>query len=314
MNKRSGLIVTAVGIAAVLLAVLLPRVLAARPPEITALQAASERVFPSESTEIVCDATHPDGVEPDYKWQYTGGSLEGEGAIVVWTAPATEGFFYIEVTVSDQRGNTDTKQIMIISKANVPPTILGLTADAGWTLPGGSLRITCEVEDPDGDELSYLWTATGGGIIDTGTAVTWTAPADVGEHDITVVVDDGHGGSDTRSLHVSVVTGQPPVVESLTVEAEHKYLRETASTYEVGEGRDFRIHCVAAHPDDLEFAYEWKWEGGEIVEVSEDGATITWTAPYTRGELTITVTVTDIHGNMISRSVQLEVVSCSRFG
>ena len=50
------------------------------------------------------------------------------------------------------------------------------------------------------------------------------------------------------------------------------------------------------------------------MEVSEDGAMITWTAPYTRGALTITVTVTDTHSNAVSQSVELEVVSCSSFG
>jgi len=41
---------------------------------------------------------------------------------------------------------------------------------------------------------------------------------------------------------------------------------------------------------------------------------LTWLAPYTRGELMITVTVTDIHDNTVSKSVALEVVSCSSFG
>jgi hypothetical protein len=108
--------------------------------------------------------------------------------------------------------------------------------------------------------------------------------------------------------------GQPPIVEALLVEAEHKYLKETASGYMVGEGREFRIQCTASHPDDLELSYNWECEGGEVSEISEDGSTIIWTAPYTRVELTVTVTVSDIYGNMVSQPVALEVVSCSRFG
>ncbi|MFU8796358.1 MAG: Ig-like domain-containing protein [Dehalococcoidia bacterium] len=312
MNKRAGLIIMAVGIAAVLLAVLLPRVLAGRPPEITALQAAFQRVFPSGSTEIVCSVSSPDGVELNYEWQATGGLIEGEGAVVVWTAPAVEGFFHIEVTVSDQRGNADTKQIRITSKANVPPMIASLTADAGWTLPAGSLRITCEAEDPDGDELSYVWTVTDGSISGTGAAVTWTAPADVGKYYITVVVSDGHGGSDTETLRVSVETGQPPVIEGLEVTTDrygHCYLiKESSLRYKVGRQQMYDIECLAHHPDHLELSYEWECEDGEI---EGEGSMIIWTAPNASMYVTITVTVSDGTGRTASESVTLNVVGCS---
>jgi len=284
------------------------------PPVITALEVTSDRVFPAGSTEIVCIASSPDGEELLYEWSCDDGEIEGTGDKVTWTAPDSEGDYTITVTVTSGSGGQDTRETTIQVRANRPPIITSLAADAAWTLPSGSLQITCDAEDPDGDELSYVWTATDGNISGTEAIVTWTAPEDVGEHDITVVVDDGHGDSDTRTLRVSVVTGQPPVVESLTVEADHKYLRETASGYDVGEGRDFRITCTASHPDSLDLTYEWAWERGEIVEVSEDEAMITWTAPYTRGALTITVTVTDTHSNAVSQSVELEVVSCSSFG
>ncbi len=312
MNKRTGLIITAVGIAVALLAVLLPGVLAGRPPEITALQATSERVFPSGSTEIVCIVSSPDGVELNYEWQATGGSLEGEGAVVVWTAPAVEGFFHVEVTVSDHRGNAVTQHIMITSKANVPPLIIGLTADAGWTLPSGILQITCEAEAPDGDELSYSWTATDGRITGTGATVTWTAPEEVGKYDITVVVSDGHGGSDTGTLRVSVETGQPPVIEALEVTKDrhgHCYLIEEGSfKYKVGRNQLYDIECIAHHPDHLELSYEWECEDGEI---EGKGSLITWTAPNTSKDVTVTVTVSDSAGRTASESVTLNVVSCS---
>jgi len=312
MNKRAGLIITAVGIAVVLLAVLLPGVLAARPPEITALQAASQRVFPSGSTEIVCTASSPDGVGLNYEWQTTGGSLEGEGAIVVWTAPDVEGFFHVEVTVSDHRGKADTKRIRITSKANVPPMITSLAADDGWTLPSGSLQITCEAEDPDDDELSYQWTATYGSISGTGAIVTWTAPQDVGKYDITVVVSDGHGGSATRTLRVSVETGQPPVIEALEVTKdrhEHCYLIEEDSfKYKVGRNQLYDIECIAHHPDHLELDYQWEYDGGEI---EGEGSLITWTAPNTSKDVTVTVTVSDSAGRTASGSITLNVVSCS---
>ncbi|MFO7712206.1 MAG: PKD domain-containing protein [Dehalococcoidia bacterium] len=287
---------------------------ASDPPVITALEVTSDRVLPSGSTEIVCIASSPDGEELLYEWSCDDGEIEGTGATVTWTAPDSEGVYTITVTVTSGSGGQDMRDTTIQVQANRPPIITGLSADEAWTTPAGDLQIACEAEDPDGDELSYVWTATDGSISGTGATVTWTAPEDVGEHDITVVVSDDHGGSDTRSLRVSVLTGQPPVVESLIVEADHKYLRKTASGYDVGEGKDFRILCTASHPDDLELTYEWEWDGGEVSEISDDRTMMTWTAPDTREELTITVTVTDTHGDAVSRSIELKVVSCSSFG
>jgi hypothetical protein len=107
---------------------------------------------------------------------------------------------------------------------------------------------------------------------------------------------------------------KPPVIESLLVTAEHKYLKEATSGYLVGEGKEFRILCVAFHPEGFELSYAWEWDDGES-EISEDGSMITWTAPYTRNvELTVTVTVSDIYGNMVSQSIVLEVRSCGSFG
>jgi len=52
--------------------------------------------------------------------------------------------------------------------ANRRPIITSLEAEAAWTAPLGSLQVTCTASDPDGDELNYEWTATGGSIFGTG--------------------------------------------------------------------------------------------------------------------------------------------------
>ena len=91
-------------------------------------------------------------------------------------------------------------KVTITVRANKPPTITSLIANADWTTPSGSLQVTCTASDPDGDELSYEWTASGGNITGTGAVVNWTAPEAVDIYDITVVVTDGHGEKATRSM------------------------------------------------------------------------------------------------------------------
>jgi len=310
MNKKRLLIIVGIVAAAVLLSILFYTMLANHPPAITSLEAESERVLPRGSCQIAYNASDPDGDELSYNWSANGGEITGEGATVTWTAPYFQGSYNITLTVSDGRGGEDTDYVIITVRANWPPTITSLIADADWTLPSGSLQVTCDASDPDDDELSYEWTASGGDISGTGPEVIWTAPQEVGTCNVTVVVTDGYGGSDTRTLPVTVVTGQPPIIENLIITADHCYLKKYSGGYYVGMEQMYDIECIVSDTS-IELSYVWSCTGGEISEVSEDGSMIGWAAPDDSGKVTITVIVSDIAGNTASKNLVLNVVSCS---
>jgi len=191
--------------------------------------------------------------------------------------------------------------------ANHRPAITGLEADPEKVIPLGSCQIACNASDPDGDELSYEWSISGGNISGTGAAITWTAPQEVGTYHVTVVVTDGHGEEDTRSVYLSVATGTPPTIEDLIVTAEHKYLKTTTYGYMLGKTKEYDIECIASNTSG-ELVYEWSCDGGEI---SGEGSMITWTAPDVSIEVTVTVVVTDAADNSVSKSIILNVVRCS---
>ncbi len=191
---------------------------------------------------------------------------------------------------------------------NYPPVITSLEAEADWTLPSSSLQVTCTASDRDGDELSYNWSAGGGEINGEGATVTWTAPEEIGIYDITVVVNDGHGGNVTGSVTLIVANGTIPIIEDLIVTAEHKYLKKTTTGYKVGKGKEYDIECIASSNTSGELVYEWLCDGGEI---SGEGSIITWTAPNTSGDVTVTAIVFDVAGNMDSENIVFTVVSCS---
>jgi len=177
--------------------------------------------------------------------------------------------------------------------------------------PSGSCQIVCNASDPDGDELSYNWSASGGNISGTGSEVIWTAPEEIGIYDITVVVDDGHDGEDARSVTLNVTLGTPPIIEDLIVTAkEPKYLKETTTGYKVGKTKEYYIECIASDTDGElgELVYEWSCDGGEI---SGEDSMITWTAPSTACDVTVTIKVFDVAGNMDNESIVFEVVPCS---
>ncbi len=308
MNKKRLAIIIGIVVAAVVVAVLLDTMLANHQPAIVSLEADPEKVEPSRTCQIVCNATDSDDDELSYGWSADGGAISGEGAAVTWTAPGAVGSYNVTVIVSDSRGGTATDYVSITVRRNNAPTINNLSASPAWALPSGSLNLTCDASDPDGDELSYEWTASGGNISRTGPAVSWAAPQELGVYNITVVVRDGHGTSATRILGITVATEQPPTIDQLLVMAEHCYLKTYSWGYKVGKAHEYQIECVVASPG--ESTYEWSCTGGNI---TGEGSMATWTAPNPSGtvDITVTVMVSDIGGNKAVKDVLLQVVSCN---
>ena len=191
---------------------------------------------------------------------------------------------------------------------NYRPIITSLEAEPDyWTAPLGSLNVTCNASDPEGDELSYEWLASGGNITGTGAAVNWTAPEEVGMYDITVVVTDSLGREATGSIALVASNGPPPIIEDLIVTAiGHPYLKKTTTGYKVAKTYDYAIECIASNTSG-ELVYEWSCTGGNI---SGEGSLITWTAPNTEGYVTVTVKVFDGVGNWVRKSIVFEVVNC----
>jgi hypothetical protein len=307
MNKR-WLITIIIVVAAVILAIIFDTVLANHRPAIVNLEATPGKVSPSGTCQIVCTASDADQDKLSYNWSTNSGEINGEGATVTWHAPRSSGSYDVTVIVTDGRGGETTNYVTIEVRTNEPPYINSLVADADWTTPSGNIRVTCDVEDPDEDELRYEWIVTGGNITGTGSEVGWIAPQDVGKYDITVIVTDGHGSSDTKKVCITVAIGEPPNIEDLLVTAEHCYLKTYSWGYKVGKEQEYRIECIVIDVGG-ELSYNWTCEYGAI---SGEGSMIIWTAPNEYLERTeVTVTVSDIAGNMVCKSVALNVVSCS---
>jgi hypothetical protein len=312
MNKKRLLVTIVIVVAVVLLAILFDTILVNHPPAITSLEA-PVIVIPWGSCQITCNASDRDGDELSYKWSADGGEINGEGATINWTAPLFVSSYNVTVTVTDGRGGMVIDYLTVTVRTNNPPTITSLVADANWTLPSGSIQVTCTASDADGDELSYEWTATGGDISGTGAVVNWIAPQETGTYDITVVITDGLGGENTRFISLSAALVAPPTIEDLIVTAEHKYLRKSTSgyDYDVWTAKQYNIECIVSDTSGG-VSYNWSCDDGEISEISEDGSTITWIAPNkTLTATTVTVIVSDIAGTRASKNIFLYVPSCA---
>jgi F0F1-type ATP synthase membrane subunit c/vacuolar-type H+-ATPase subunit K len=85
------------------------------------------------------------------------------------------------------------------------PVISSLVAEHPSIYPVSYTNITCTASDPNGGELRYKWSSTGGTLIGEGATVRWDAPSSYGDYHIMVVVQDSAGRSTEGTVTVTVV-------------------------------------------------------------------------------------------------------------
>jgi hypothetical protein len=144
-----------------------------------------------------------------------------------YTAPATAGTDSFTYTVSDGAGGTDTATVTITVVPNQAPDAVD---DEVSVRTGHTEWIPVMSNDVDPDDLSLVVTAatppTGGGTVDCPTyssACVYTAPATTGTDSFTYTVSDGHGGTDTATVTITILPNTAPIAvdDTATVTAGH---------------------------------------------------------------------------------------------
>ncbi len=173
-------------------------------PVVNSLEAATDWVTPSSITEVKCVALDTDGDRLAYTWSATGGGISGAGPVATWVAPGTPGTYVVTVAVTDGKGDEVKNQMTLHVRSNHLPVIKSLTAKSRRVVKANTSILECVASDPDGDELTYLWEATGGNISGSGANVTWTAPNREGSYIIRVIVTNSTGWAASKELAVTV--------------------------------------------------------------------------------------------------------------
>lgn len=175
-----------------------------KPPIIKSLMATPSVVDQDKSTTIKCVASDADDDELEYIWEMTAGSISGQGAVVTWQVPHNPGNYTITVKVDDDKGGQATKEVTVDVIVNNPPVIESLTAEPAAILQDKTTEVSCVASDPDGDTLEYIWSATEGEISGQGASITWKAPSQCKNYNITVTVVDGRDGEASGEVTVMV--------------------------------------------------------------------------------------------------------------
>jgi hypothetical protein len=134
---------------------------------------------------------------------------------------------------------------------------------------GKKVRVSLFTDDPDNDELDYLWIASGGVFEQSGldtlvdlfqdsVTVIWRAPGAVGVYDLMVEVSDGKSGTSTAStLQIFVTQGGP------TADAGGDQVVGYTDTLEVVlDGRN------SSDPDRDDLRFVWEQIGGPGVTLT----------------------------------------------
>lgn len=177
-----------------------------------------QQVSPSASSRITCVASDADGDSLTYAWSTTSGTLVGTGDTVTWNSPEAPGTYNIAVTVTDGKGGDvkDSVTIAVVSKPNRSPTATLIVKEKNeppvtvtpatepirvkrWT----TTEIECKAEDPDGDPLTYKWSATEGKIEGEGAKVQYIAST-AGDFAVMVTVSDPKGAQAKTSVYFHV--------------------------------------------------------------------------------------------------------------
>jgi len=275
-------------------------------PEIDSVVSTFDSLFPTQSCDLLCAARDVDGDPLTITWSASGGTLEPRAETARWTAPDRPGSYSIMAEVEDGNAGYDAGILVIRVTPNEPPVVAGISAEPALVLPGATVSVVCRATDPNGHALGYEWTSTGGEIAGIGPIITWTAPSTPGSYPVHVRAYDGLGGDATASALVTVVSPDPPVIESIIVlPSLPSYTKSYEWGYRLLRGKlcECEIECVAA-AGDKELLYEWSATDGAI---RGEGAVVLFVPPDRPGEATVTVTVRDAFGHSASEDILFKV-------
>jgi DNA-binding transcriptional regulator of glucitol operon len=173
--------------------------------------------------QIECLASDVDGDNLTYQWKAGVGTITGEGKDVLWMPPGKMGTYAITLEVTDSKGGVATENISIrvvtnadgtatptievnLKLGEAQPVVIDKQRARIWT----TTDIVCTVENADGNELTYTWTANGGKIqgkgVQEGKAnrIGWIAPGVLSDCTIDVTVTDNRGREAKGQVNIHV--------------------------------------------------------------------------------------------------------------
>ena len=233
----------------------------------------------------------------------SGMTIDPDTGLVSWPLPV-EGTHHVEITVSDGRGGYYIQTIELpaqVAVSNDPP--LPDSSPTGPAVAGRLYTYDMDATDPNGDVLTYsLETAPAGMTMDSTTGLlTWSpADADLGDHDVVIVVRDGRGGRLTQSFTLPVVADATNALPEITSTPPSPAVADYPYQYPVV--------ASDADGDPLTFHLD---SGPQGMTIDDQTGLIEWTPTFEdadAGKVSFAVSVTDGRSGSYIQSVDLPVI------
>lgn len=161
---------------------------------------------------------------------------------------------------------------------------------------GDAVQIHVTATDPDNDQLTYSYTATGGTVDGTGPDGRWSSSGlAVGTYTVNAKVDDGKGGTASCAADIAVQTkpNRPPTISCTTDRSP------------IMPGERTGITSVASDPDGDPLTYSYTTTGGQI---SGSGPHVQFDSTgLSAGSYTVKCAVNDGRGGNADSSTNVDV-------
>jgi len=194
---------------------------------------------------------------------------------------------------------------------NAPPVVDSIIVSSTKVAPGDVVGLVATAHDPNGDALTYSWTATAGTFSGASSNVTtWTAPA-AGTYPLTLTVTDTAGA--TVQAQVSVVVNASNATGAVSVTATMNtwpvVSNVTGTPNYIVKGAQTLLTAVASDADNDPMTYLWTSSCASGTFTNNQVPTPSFTLPTTATDTscTLSVTVADNRGGSTSGSLTLPV-------
>ncbi|MBS3815950.1 MAG: S8 family serine peptidase [Candidatus Thermoplasmatota archaeon] len=235
-----------------------------------------------EDTEVIFDGNaSSDNVEiVEYTWNITGEEFGGERINYTFDDP---GEYEVTLTVRDAEGNTDTDTVIVTVKDITDPVAdagedKNVDEDTDVTFDGTGSSDNVEIVD-------YIWNIEGEEFDVRMFDYTFDDP---GEYEVTLMVRDAAGNTDTDTLNVTVKDATAPVADV----GEDKNVEEGDEVTFDGSGSSDNVEIVE---------YNWTIDGDKF-----EGKMVNYTF-HESGEYDVTLMVKDAAGNSGSNTITVDV-------
>jgi len=184
-------------------------------PPVAACSAAQPSVYEGTTDPIAIhvNASDADNDPLTYSYTATGGTVDGTGPDVRWNPSGLAiGSYTVNAKVDDGHGGTAScaTDVAVAKRPNQPP-VISCAPERNPIIAGERVKIVSTASDPDGDPLTYSYTATAGQISGNGPAAQFDSTGlAAGNYSITCTADDGRGGRTSAPTAVDVQQPAPP--------------------------------------------------------------------------------------------------------